>query len=43
MRVTCLTLSNLLSRGHVGPSLVELGLPKVVASLKLQAWHDEVG
>ncbi|CAI5474265.1 unnamed protein product [Closterium sp. Yama58-4] len=41
VRVAVLTLSNLMTRGHLGASMVELGLPKVVQSLKLHAWHDE--
>eukprot|EP00475_Leptophrys_vorax_P010104 TRINITY_DN16783_c0_g1_i1.p1 TRINITY_DN16783_c0_g1~~TRINITY_DN16783_c0_g1_i1.p1 ORF type:complete len:453 (+),score=36.40 TRINITY_DN16783_c0_g1_i1:112-1470(+) len=41
VRVAVLTLLNLMARGHMGASMVELGLPKVVQSLKMHAWHDE--
>ncbi|KAJ7534492.1 hypothetical protein O6H91_13G096900 [Diphasiastrum complanatum] len=41
VRVTILTLKNLLPKGSLASDMVELGLPKVVQSLKLQAWSDE--
>lgn len=42
VRVAVLSLKNLLKKGGtLGDSMVELGLPKVVQSLKQQAWTDE--
>ncbi|XP_077228113.1 V-type proton ATPase subunit H-like [Tasmannia lanceolata] len=42
VRVAVLTLRNLLSKGGpFGAQMVDLGLPQVVQSLKVQAWSDE--
>eukprot|EP00249_Psilotum_nudum_P006869 c20124_g1_i1 orf=272-1705(+) len=41
VRVTVLTIKNLISKGVLASQMVELGLPKIVQSLKLQAWSDE--
>eukprot|EP00245_Coleochaete_scutata_P005888 TRINITY_DN19861_c0_g1_i1.p1 TRINITY_DN19861_c0_g1~~TRINITY_DN19861_c0_g1_i1.p1 ORF type:complete len:455 (-),score=94.09 TRINITY_DN19861_c0_g1_i1:822-2186(-) len=41
VRVAVLTLRNLEGKGNIGYEMVELGFPKVIASLKLQAWTDE--
>ncbi|XP_077252967.1 V-type proton ATPase subunit H-like [Tasmannia lanceolata] len=41
VRVAVLTLRNLLSKGTFGAQMVDLGLPQVVQSLKVQAWSDE--
>lgn len=41
VRVAILTLRNLLGKGNFASKMVDLGLPKIVQSLKLQAWTDE--
>ncbi|XP_068665727.1 V-type proton ATPase subunit H-like [Aristolochia californica] len=41
VRVTVLTLRNLLSKGTLGAQMVDLGLPQIVLNLKAQAWSDE--
>ncbi|PIA52947.1 hypothetical protein AQUCO_01000656v1 [Aquilegia coerulea] len=41
VRVIILTLKNLLSKGTFGAQMVDLGLPQIVQSLKVQAWSDE--
>eukprot|EP00270_Netrium_digitus_P002987 TRINITY_DN1338_c0_g1_i3.p1 TRINITY_DN1338_c0_g1~~TRINITY_DN1338_c0_g1_i3.p1 ORF type:complete len:478 (-),score=155.16 TRINITY_DN1338_c0_g1_i3:309-1694(-) len=42
VRVSILTLKNLLGKGQgFGEALVEVGFPKVVQTLKLQAWTDD--
>eukprot|EP00271_Cylindrocystis_brebissonii_P000720 TRINITY_DN10943_c0_g1_i2.p1 TRINITY_DN10943_c0_g1~~TRINITY_DN10943_c0_g1_i2.p1 ORF type:complete len:469 (+),score=141.03 TRINITY_DN10943_c0_g1_i2:158-1564(+) len=41
VRVAILALNNLHSKAALGDAMVELGLPKVVQGLKMQAWGDE--
>ncbi|MCO5613019.1 hypothetical protein L7F22_067292 [Adiantum nelumboides] len=41
VRVAILTLINLVNKDNFVSKMVDLGLPKVVQSLKLQAWTDE--
>eukprot|EP00850_Spirogloea_muscicola_P005334 SM000024S07796 [mRNA] locus=s24:490867:493516:- [translate_table: standard] len=41
VRVAVLTFKNLMPKGSFGNTMVELGLPKLVASLQLHAWVDE--
>lgn len=41
VRVAILTLRNLLGKAKFAGEMVELGLPKIVQNLKLQAWTDE--
>ncbi|KAL5707569.1 hypothetical protein ACHQM5_018459 [Ranunculus cassubicifolius] len=41
VRVIVLTLKNLLPKGTFGAQMVDLGLPQIVQSLKVQAWSDE--
>lgn len=36
-----LTLRNLLPKGTFGAQMVDLGLPQIVQSLRVQAWSDE--
>lgn len=42
VRVAILTFRNLTANEHLAAEMVDLGMPKVVQSLKLQAWGDEV-
>lgn len=37
-----LTFRNLLWKETFGAQMVDLGLPQIVQSLKVQAWSDEV-
>lgn len=37
-----MALSNFSSKAKCAAELVDAGMPKVVQSLKLQAWNDEV-
>lgn len=41
VRVAILTLRNIQGKENFASKMVDLGLPKVVQSLKLQAWTDE--
>jgi len=41
VRVAVMTFRNLSSKGNFAAEMVDLGMPKVVQSLKLQAWNDE--
>jgi len=41
VRVAILTFRNLTANEHLAAEMVDLGMPKVVQSLKLQAWGDE--
>lgn len=41
VRVVVLTLRNLLPKGTFGAQMVDLGLPQIVQSLRVQAWSDE--
>uniref|UniRef100_A0A0D6QWH8 V-type proton ATPase subunit H n=1 Tax=Araucaria cunninghamii TaxID=56994 RepID=A0A0D6QWH8_ARACU len=41
VRVTVLTLKNLLFKGMFASEMVDLGLPQIVQNLKSQAWSDE--
>ncbi|XP_076884172.1 V-type proton ATPase subunit H-like [Bidens hawaiensis] len=41
VRLIVLTFKNLLSKGTFGAQMVDLGLPQIVQSLKVQAWSDE--
>lgn len=40
-RVALMSLKNLVKKGNFGSELVELGFPKVIQNLRLQAWSDE--
>jgi len=42
VRVAVMTFRNLSNKGNFAAEMVDLGMPKVVQSLKLQAWSDEV-
>jgi V-type H+-transporting ATPase subunit H len=42
VRVAIFAFSNLASYESLVAEMVDLGMPKVVQSLKLQAWSDEV-
>lgn len=37
-----MALNNLSGKGNFAAEMVDLGMSKVVQSLKLQAWNDEV-
>ncbi|KAH7298176.1 hypothetical protein KP509_25G030600 [Ceratopteris richardii] len=41
VRVAILTLRNLINKEYFASKMVDIGLPKVIQSLKLQAWTDE--
>lgn len=41
VRVAILTMKNLLGKCNFTSEMVDLGVPKIVQSLKLQAWSDE--
>ncbi|CAA3017994.1 V-type proton ATPase subunit H [Olea europaea subsp. europaea] len=41
VRVVVLILRNLLHKGNFGAQMVDLGVPRLVQSLKAQAWNDE--
>lgn len=41
-RVALMSLKNLVKKGNFGSELVELGFPKIIDNLRLQAWNDEV-
>jgi len=41
VRVAVMTFRNLSNKGNFAAEMVDLGVPKVVQSLKLQAWSDE--
>ncbi|EFJ36565.1 hypothetical protein SELMODRAFT_141399 [Selaginella moellendorffii] len=41
VRVVILTLRNLLTKGTFARDMVELGMPKIIQNLKMQAWSDE--
>nr|XP_024394630.1 probable V-type proton ATPase subunit H isoform X2 [Physcomitrium patens] len=41
VRIAMMALNNLSSKGNFAAEMVDLGMSKVVQSLKLQAWNDE--
>lgn len=41
VRVTALTLKNMLIKGTFASEMVDLGLPQIVQNLKSQSWSDE--